>query len=91
MTQIRTEPIVPFNKREAFWPGLPLRPDPEGEAVEACCFCRKPSLTWTALPERTDGEQVACCVRCAIHARPHHVPTKKEWFERECIAGGQKP
>jgi len=69
--------------------GLPLVPDPDGEAVERCCFCRARSLTWTNLPDRAPGEQVACCAKCAARARPSQVPSKREWCERETVAMGR--
>lgn len=82
-------PVEAAGERGTWGGGIPLFPDLDGEAVEACCFCRVPSLTWTALPERTGGEQVACCAACAAHATPEQVPSKLVWIERETIAGLQ--
>jgi hypothetical protein len=47
--------------------------------LEACCFCHQPSAHWTDLPDRTPGQQVACCPGCADIFEPDVVPTKREW------------
>lgn len=66
---------IPVKKlRHAEWP------------PEACCFCRRGTFHWTALPTRTPGEQVACCALCAKEATAEDVPTKDVWFRRETIA-----
>lgn len=47
---------------------------------EACCFCGTPTLFWTALTGRQEGEQVACCQSCAGKYRAEDVPSKRYWF-----------
>lgn len=60
--------------------------DPDERIQENCCICRKPTLMWTELPDRTPGDQVALCERCAHHANPDEVPTKKLWLRHERIS-----
>jgi len=50
---------------------------------ERCCVCRALTPMWTAIPERTDGQQVALCESCAAKTPPSAVPTKDEWCARE--------
>lgn len=50
---------------------------------ERCCACRCRTTTWTALPDRTPGQQVALCAGCAATTEPADVPTKDAWFARE--------
>lgn len=56
-----------------------VSPDPDGQAVERCCFCRNRTKFWF-LPK-----DVACCLRCAKHANIRDVPSKKTWMRRELI------
>ena len=69
---------------------IPVETDPFNTtapmALECCCFCRKPSNSWTKLPNRTGGDQVACCDSCAKRAHPEDVPSKRVWMRREAIA-----
>jgi len=66
---------------------IPVQLEPHAEPpYERCCFCRTPTPIWTDLPNRTPGEQVACCDRCAKRAHPQDVPTKAVWCRRERIA-----
>lgn len=67
---------------------IPIRlEDPDmGPPLERCCFCREATNTWTDLPGRTGGGQVACCPVCASRADEKDVPTKQEWCRREKIA-----
>lgn len=59
---------------------IPLLREPAGMGgLERCCFCRKPTPMWTALKERTPGEQVACCEACAETQAPEEVPSKRVW------------
>jgi len=67
---------------------VPLRREPKAvtakwHEMERCCFCRKRTPFWTALADRTPGEQVACCETCAAAKSPAQVPTKKDWFDKE--------
>ena len=67
---------------------VPVRREPKAftakwQELENCCFCRKPTPYWTALKDRTPGEQVACCETCAAGKMPTQVPTKQEWFDKE--------
>lgn len=55
-------------------------------STERCCFCREPTRYWTDLPNRSAGQQVACCRSCACAANAADVPTKSAWFRREEIA-----
>ena len=48
---------------------------------EECCFCCKPTVFWTKLPDRKGGEQVACCPLCAKPRTPSEVPSKPQWCE----------
>lgn len=52
---------------------------------EACCFCRAPTRMWTDLPTRTPGQQVACCLPCAITHTPAQAPSKGAWFDLERV------
>jgi hypothetical protein len=63
-----------------------IRQDNPQPPFEVCCFCRQRTMLWTNLPDRKEGEQVACCGACAERAKPEDVPTKKQWFRREEIA-----
>ena len=63
-----------------------IRPDDVEPPFELCCFCRHRTMTWTALPDREEKDQVACCGPCAERAEPKDVPTKDQWFRREMIA-----
>jgi len=59
-------------------------PDPEDPTtLERCCFCRTRTSWWTKLPNRTGGQQVACCESCSKKHVPDAVPTKTEWCEKE--------
>lgn len=64
--------------------GIPVEHEPRevpaGDVVEACCFCAKGTRYWTKLPDRTPGQQVACCEVCAKKHRPEQVPTKAAWW-----------
>jgi len=62
--------------------GIPLETevDPDQRSVERCCFCRTPTDWWTAIPSRSEAQQVACCEICAGEFRQMDVPTKKYWF-----------
>lgn len=50
-------------------------------SAEQCCFCLKPTRTWTNLPERKGGEQVACCPPCSRACQPSQVPSKRAWCD----------
>jgi len=56
---------------------------PDMGPAERCCFCRKRTRMWTALHDRSPGQQVACCEVCAKSHVPKDVPTKAEWFRQE--------
>lgn len=56
-----------------------------GVARERCCFCRVPTSSWTKLPDREPGDQVACCSSCAKSYRSEDVPSKRYWCQREDI------
>lgn len=58
-------------------------PDSFGPWLERCCVCRERTPYWTVLPDRTPGQQVACCQSCAKTVEPHEVPTKREWCDKE--------
>lgn len=63
---------------------IPIVKEPDAYShwdAEPCCFCHQPTRFWTALPERSAGEQVACCPFCADTFEPDAVPTKDEWFD----------
>jgi hypothetical protein len=63
---------------------IPVHAEPGAKPpFEHCCFCGQPTLYWTSLPDRTLGEQVACCFICAAEGDPSKVPTKKAWCEVE--------
>ena len=61
---------------------ISVHPDPDGEAVESCCFCRRPTKYWYR------PRDVACCKQCAGHAVADDVPDKQTWCRREVIARG---
>lgn len=68
------------------WPeqrsALPLVPEPIDMGVaEACCFCHALTRFWTDLPDRTPGQQVACCPDCAGIFDADVVPSKNEWMD----------
>ena len=68
---------------------IPIEREPDDDQpCERCCFCRTVTDMWTAIPERSPGEQVACCTRCARHGTVAAVPAKADWCEREAIAMG---
>jgi len=50
---------------------------------EHCCFCGEPTRHWTDLPDREPGQQVACCVRCAVQNPWESVPSKTAWLAKE--------
>lgn len=58
---------------------IPLSEDTIGAPYERCCFCYRESPTWTKVPRRAPGEQVACCRSCARWHRPSDVPSKAAW------------
>jgi hypothetical protein len=60
-------------------------PEASGLPLEACCFCRAATDYWTALADRTPGQQVACCERCAETHMPVQVPSKGAWFDLETV------
>lgn len=64
---------------------IPTKKSPYGELAtpEHCCFCRSLTRWWTALKDRTPGQQVACCKTCAVVKIPTQVPTKDEWWDKE--------
>lgn len=62
-------------------------PDVASAPPERCCFCRWTTRHWTALPDRTPGQQVACCEACAFTHRPVQVPSKVAWFDLETWRG----
>lgn len=62
------------------------REPPDMGVLERCCFCRAPTEYWTALKERTPGQQVACCQQCAKTRAPEEAPSKRAWFQAEDIA-----
>lgn len=49
--------------------------------LENCCFCFVNTPMWTVLQDRTPGQQVACCEKCAQIHNPEEVPTKREWCD----------
>ena len=51
--------------------------------AEHCAGCRVRTRTWTLLPDRKPGEQVALCDDCAARMEPDDVPTKAAWFAAE--------
>jgi hypothetical protein len=66
--ECETAMTIPIEKQE----------DPS-PPFEECCFCFKPTPYWTELPDRTGGQQVACCQPCSKTHRPVDVPTKPDW------------
>jgi len=66
---------------------IPIVLDPEPNLsialAEHCCICDRPTHYWTSLPNRTEGQQVACCKACARKSSPTCVTTKDQWFEAE--------
>lgn len=65
---------------------VPIKPEPNPKPPYEHCFsCRTPTKFWTDLPDRTPGEQVACCPGCACDLKPNEVITKKAWFERDLL------
>lgn len=52
-----------------------------GTPYENCAFCFKPTPYWT----QPDGEGVPICIRCSETRRPDEVPTKEEWFQKDCF------
>ena len=58
--------------------------------VERCCVCRDRTDTWTVLPDRTPGQQVALCAGCAATTEPADVPTKDAWLKREIALDGRR-
>lgn len=63
---------------------VPIVHEPDNLAwvvAERCCFCHQPTRHWTNLPERSPGQQVACCEGCAGIFEPEVVPAKMEWCE----------
>lgn len=69
MTAIPTPPRIPLTRE----------PDPPAFPLEQCCFCSDQTQHWTALGDRDDGEQVACCILCAHTHEPDEVPSKEDW------------
>jgi len=68
---------------------IEIEREPESLSVcgsEKCCICRKQTPFWTMLEDRTPGQQVAICEKCARHAEPSDIPTKAVWLRRERIA-----
>lgn len=59
---------------------IEVTPDPDGEAVEHCCFCRARTKFFYR------PKDVACCKGCATMSNPDDVPTKKVGWRREQIA-----
>lgn len=51
------------------------------DSHEPCAFCEKMTTHWTALKNRTPGEQVAVCSICADKRAPKDVPSKEAWCE----------
>ena len=49
--------------------------------LENCAICRNITRHWTLLPDRTPGEQVACCKSCSRTKEPADVPTRKAWLD----------
>jgi hypothetical protein len=66
---------------------ITLVKDPDAIPLEACCFCRKATCFWV---DGLKGKDVACCPKCAKHANPEDVPTKRVWCRREAIAMGPR-
>jgi hypothetical protein len=69
---------------------IPILHEPLDMALgvpERCCFCRSATRFWTALPDRTPGQQVACCETCAGTHWPVQVPSKEAWFDLEAWRG----
>ncbi len=66
---------------------IPVSTEPEilEPSYEQCVFCRKPTKFWTDLPDRTPGEQVACCKTCATSHGPSEVLSKDAWFEKATV------
>lgn len=58
-----------------------MKEPPDFGACEMCCFCHQPTRWWTDLPDRTPGNQVACCPDCAGTFPADVVPSKREWCE----------
>jgi hypothetical protein len=76
--------LLPLLKKAAL-PTVPEPGDLSGFDMERCCFCRTPTAKWSDLPDRSPGEQVAVCDKCAAVATPDAVPTKKMWMARERV------
>ena len=68
---------------------IPIKKEDEGPGGpwERCCICRKQTAYWTDLPDRSEGEQVACCRACSV-ATADLIPTKRIWCMRERVATG---
>lgn len=63
---------------------IPVVRDPRIEfPLEHCVFCDVDTTWWTALPDRADGEQVACCPACARERDRAEVPSKAAWCAEE--------
>jgi len=50
--------------------------------LEDCCFCFKPTPSWTRLEDRSPGGQVACCQPCSESHEPSEVPSKRQWCNK---------
>lgn len=53
---------------------------PEDRLEDACCFCRDRTTYWTDVLQRTEEQQVPCCVICADIYRQKDVPSKQYWL-----------
>lgn len=71
---------------------IPIRIDPLAyhrfvaeNDYEACVFCTVPTPWWTALPDRAEEDQVACCPACAEIEDPETVLCKRGWVLRDYL------
>jgi hypothetical protein len=60
---------------------IPIKRQPKSEdqVKEHCAVCFKPTPYWTALANRTPGEQIALCPTCTDY--PGILPTKRQWCD----------
>jgi len=53
---------------------------PAERLEEACCFCRERTTYWTDVLQRTEEQQVPCCIECSETFRQKDVPSKQYWL-----------
>lgn len=63
----------------------------EDASPEPCAGCGDLTLRWSALPDRTPGEQVALCPLCAARLSPADVPSKADWIAAQRAKRSRHP